>query len=538
MMDKFLCPCCSEPLLIHIIAHKKIGFCLNCHQEMPLIDRGGAIMPVKPAAAETTAIAGELDRDQLSRGTLETGAAGIWILNRESQTVFVNAKMADLLGYGPDEMVGKSLWKFMDERHPAFSAIAHRYHPRDREEKYDIGLRHRSGKSIWVALSVRPLFDQKNQFEGNLCIAVDRTPLKLMEETLKRQSQREKALDRLSQTIRSSLNLERIFTTAVSELGTIFEAESVQVVQYISEGKLWLNRAEYRRAPDGFAGKTTCNFGKTYSKQLDSELPSVLRSLPQICRTSSQETTISEFFQTCPGGWLPVPLHSRDSLWGSLSLVMRDPGYNWLESDLKFIHSFANQLSVAIYQAELYEQLEEANRKLQQLAATDALTRLMSRRGFDDYLGREWERAIAERAPLSLILSRMEGWHNYREQQGDRTADDCLREIAKIIRQTVTHPKGLVARYGDIEFAVLLPQTNARWAVRLVDTIQEQIGQFLPQLTLPALSSRRLLSFGVASAMPEAGSSAQNLIVAAEQALDRGASRFSRCLLSQQELGS
>jgi diguanylate cyclase (GGDEF)-like protein/PAS domain S-box-containing protein len=535
MMDKFLCPCCSEPLLIHIIGHKKLGFCLNCHQEMPLIERRGAIIPTIAAEAVTPAIAEKLDRDQLSRGTLETKAAGIWILDRESQTVFANPKMADLLGYAPGEMVGKSLWKFMDERHPAFSAIAHRYHPRDREEEYHLSLRHRTGKPIWVTLSVRPLFDSKNQFEGNLCIAIDATPLKLMEDTLKKQSQREQTIDRLTQTIRNSLNLDRIFTTAVSELGRIFAAEAVQIVQYISEGKFWLNRAEYRQTPNSIAGQITCNSGKTYAKKLESELPSVLRSLPRVVASSPDETALGEFFQTCPGGWLPVPLYSRNALWGSLSLVMRDPAYPWQESDLKLIHGFANQLSVAIYQAELYEQLEEANRKLQQLAAIDGLTQLVSRHSFDDYLGREWEQMIEEQAPLSLILSRMEGWPSYREQQGDRTADDCLREVAKIIKQTVSHPKGLVARYGDIEFAVLLPHTNARWAVRLVDTIQEQIGQFLPQLSLPALSSQRLLSFGVASAMPAVGTSAQNLIAAAEQALDRGASRFRQYLLSQQE---
>jgi PAS domain S-box-containing protein len=128
---------------------------------MPLIERRGAIIPTIAAEAVTPAIAEKLDRDQLSRGTLETKAAGIWILDRESQTVFANPKIADLLGYAPGEMVGKSLWKFMDERHPAFSAIAHRYHPRDREEEYHLSLRHRTGKPIWVTLSVRPLFDSK-----------------------------------------------------------------------------------------------------------------------------------------------------------------------------------------------------------------------------------------------------------------------------------------------------------------------------------------------------------------------------------------
>ncbi|MDT9235452.1 diguanylate cyclase domain-containing protein [Limnospira sp. PMC 917.15] len=531
MMDKYLCPCCSEPLLIHIIAHKKIGFCMNCHQEMPLIEQSRQMATVTEPVDVSTINTEQLSRDQVSRGTLQTTAAGIWILDRQTKTAFVNPKMAEILGYIPEEMIGKSLWKFMDERHPAFSAIAHQNHPGDREEKYNLSLRHRLGKSVWVTLSVRPLFDEENQFEGNLCIAIDTSSQKVMEDAIKKQSQREEAMERLTQVIRNSLNLERIFQMAVTELGKIFKVESVQIVQFIAQGKSWLNRAEYRQPTNSILAKIPSNSGKTYTKQVGSELRSVLRSLTLKVPNSQDEATIQDFLQSCPGGWLPIPLYSRSRLWGSLSLVMTDPGYQWQESDLKLIHGFANQLSIAIYQAELYHQLEESNRKLQQLDIIDSLTGLVSRHGFNDYLSRQWQRMMEEQAPLSLILSRVEDWEQYREQQGDNAADQCLRNVAKIIKHTVTHPHGLVARYQQAEFAVLLPSTNARWAVRLVDTIQEQIGQ----LSQVSIYSQRLLSFGVASSTPAIGSQTQTLTMAAEQALNRGASRFCQCLLSQKD---
>lgn len=530
MMDKFLCPCCSEPLLIHVIAHNKIGFCLNCHQEMPLIEQTRQMATLTTPVAFTKTNTDQVNRDQVSQGTLETKAAGIWILDRETKTVFVNPKMAETLGYTPEEMMGKSLWKFMDERHPAFSAIAHQHHPCDREEQYNLSLRHRSGTSIWVTLSVRPLFDEKNQFEGNLCIAIDTTSLKQMEYSLKKQSQREQAMERLTQVIGKSLNLDRIFQIAVSELGKIFPVESVQIVQYISQGKSWLNRAEYRQPTNAIFPRITANSGKTHIKQQGgSELPSVLRSLTVQSPNFQEEATIQDFLETCPGGWLPIPLYSRSCLWGSLSLVMQDPGYDWQDSDLKLIHGFANQLSIAIYQAELYQHLEEANQKLQQLEIIDNLTQLVTRHSFNDYLNREWQRMIEEKLPLSLILSRVENWPQYREQQGANIADEFLHNIAKIIKQTVSYPQGLVARYEEAEFAVLLPSTNARWAVRLVDTIQEQVAQ----IALVSVYTQRLLSFGVASATPTIGSEAKTLTAAAEQALNRGASRFCQCFLSQ-----
>lgn len=40
-MSQFLCPCCLEPLLIHISHHREVGFCMKCHQKMPLLKNYG-----------------------------------------------------------------------------------------------------------------------------------------------------------------------------------------------------------------------------------------------------------------------------------------------------------------------------------------------------------------------------------------------------------------------------------------------------------------------------------------------------------------
>jgi signal transduction histidine kinase len=60
--------------------------------------------------------------------------------------------------------------------------------------------------------------------------------------------------------------------------------------------------------------------------------------------------------QTFPGAWLLVPLHFGDSLWGALALVMDTGPYHWQDSQLELICKVADQLAIALQQAELYEQ--------------------------------------------------------------------------------------------------------------------------------------------------------------------------------------
>ena len=48
------------------------------------------------------------------RQLIELAQEGVWALNNDSRTVFVNTRMANMLGYSESEMIGKNLASFMD----------------------------------------------------------------------------------------------------------------------------------------------------------------------------------------------------------------------------------------------------------------------------------------------------------------------------------------------------------------------------------------------------------------------------------------
>ena len=164
--------------------------------------------------------------------------------------------------------------------------------------------------------------------------------------------------------------------------------------------------------------------------------------------------------------------------------------------------------------------LHEANVRLQRLAAEDGLTGLANRRAFDERLAAEISRARRERTPLSLLLVDVDHFKPYNDLYGHLAGDDCLRDVAELLRQVATQRGGdFAARYGGEEFAVLLSGTTADGAIRVGERLREKMASArLEHAGSP--SGQLTLSIGVAALHAEdVEDDAQDLIRRADQAL-------------------
>jgi diguanylate cyclase (GGDEF)-like protein len=174
-----------------------------------------------------------------------------------------------------------------------------------------------------------------------------------------------------------------------------------------------------------------------------------------------------------------------------------------------------------LQQAQLYQQLEAANRILQRLASIDGLTQLANRRQFDAHLNQEWRRMAREQTPLSLILCDVDFFKRYNDSLGHQAGDDCLRQIATAIAASVKRPADLAARYGGEEFAIVLPNTPTTGAVEVARQIQVNTRACqLPHPNSP-VSEFVTISLGIATVYPHQLSNLppERLIVAADRAL-------------------
>jgi diguanylate cyclase (GGDEF)-like protein len=161
--------------------------------------------------------------------------------------------------------------------------------------------------------------------------------------------------------------------------------------------------------------------------------------------------------------------------------------------------------TVRVNRMTLREGEEEASR----LARRDQLTGLGNRRAFDESLGGMVDGGRRTDRPLSLVIADIEGFKAVNDLHGHLEGDRVLREVAGVVAAAVRAPDACF-RWGGDEFAILLPSTDRDAAERVIERVQDNIGE---RVLLPGEGPLRL-KYGLAEIMPEMG--AADLIAAAD----------------------
>jgi diguanylate cyclase (GGDEF)-like protein len=142
-----------------------------------------------------------------------------------------------------------------------------------------------------------------------------------------------------------------------------------------------------------------------------------------------------------------------------------------------------------------------------------------NRRRFDEFLNLEWRRLAREKLPLSLILGDIDFFKLYNDTNGHQKGDECLKQVAQILKETMKRPADLVARYGGEEFAVILPNTDLKGAVSLAETINAEVKARAIEHPASQINQYVTLSLGVASIIPDSDLVEEKLIALADRAL-------------------
>jgi len=156
---------------------------------------------------------------------------------------------------------------------------------------------------------------------------------------------------------------------------------------------------------------------------------------------------------------------------------------------------------------------------LERLATRDGLTGLANRRCFDDTLHAEWQRALRQEQPLSLLMVDVDNFKQYNDSHGHVQGDQCLRKVAGAVSAEM-RTNDLVARYGGEEFAVILPNQQLKGAAIVAERIRRRV----ERLQLPrGVSSESCVtvSIGAATALPGPGTELGQLVHTADSALYR-----------------
>jgi diguanylate cyclase (GGDEF)-like protein/PAS domain S-box-containing protein len=141
------------------------------------------------------------------------------------------------------------------------------------------------------------------------------------------------------------------------------------------------------------------------------------------------------------------------------------------------IHDITERKQAEIELHYVKESLNAANIELQsalireqQLARSDSLTGINTRRHLLELAAHEFHIAMRYRPPLSVLMFDVDNFKQVNDSFGHAVGDQVLQRIIQIVCAGI-RSVDVIGRYGGDEFVILLPQTSAQEALPLAERI-------------------------------------------------------------------
>jgi PAS domain S-box-containing protein len=120
------------------------------------------------------------------RKLVELAREGIWTIDADANTTYVNPRMAEMLGYTPEEMIGRHIFSFTDERGKEIAQMGLDRQQQGTREQYDFEFLRKDGQRLYASLQTTLLMDEAGNNAGAMAVVADITERKRAEEALKK----------------------------------------------------------------------------------------------------------------------------------------------------------------------------------------------------------------------------------------------------------------------------------------------------------------------------------------------------------------
>jgi len=149
-------------------------------------------------------------------------------------------------------------------------------------------------------------------------------------------------------------------------------------------------------------------------------------------------------------------------------------------------------------------------------AEVDSLTGLGNRRVVDTRLERIVAEHLRRKADLAVVMLDVDHFKDFNDRLGHTAGDELLAFVGELLGRCIRQ-EDLAIRYGGDEFMLILPGTSANEAARMVQRLTALFGQIVK--TLPRVKPAPSLSAGVVGLQTAGATSADDLIVSADESL-------------------
>lgn len=351
---------------------------------------------------------------------VETANEGVWTVDVEGITQFVNDHMASMLGYQPAEMVGVNFLDFFPVQIRADMAIRFQERKRGEHAASEAVLQHKTGKRVEILVRTSAITDASGNFAGLMAMITDVTERKQMEEEIRLSE------SRYRQLIESSPD-----AIIVHQQGKIAFANrpAVRLIRASSEREL-LGREVLDFVAPEFRGV-------------------VMERIKVVDNPDDRVPLIEERFVCLDGSTVEVEVSATGTIFNGTPAIM-------------------------VVARDITDR-RRAEAQIRYLGQHDILTGLPNRALFADRIAQAIVLSEAHHYGFALLYLDLDHFKKINDSYGHQYGDTFLRQVAERLKSCLS-PIDTVSRQGGDEFSILLnelknPDDAATTAVRICEAL-------------------------------------------------------------------
>lgn len=359
---------------LHLLSRKHAAY---TERDLGLIQRiadqiAGAIANAQLYTNLSKTEAALRESEQKYRRIIDTAQEGIWVIDENIQTTFVNARLAKMLGYTPEEMISQSTYSFMFQEDWADHKTKIQERREGKADRYERRFRRKDGGTLWVIISATPILDESGQFQGSISMVTDITDRKQAEENLQRnqeaimcRAREEETVAEIGRIIGSTLSVEEVYDRFAEEAKKLIPFERISI-NLLSEDRSTFFIPYVSGIP--VPGRQP---GDAYPAEASLSEDMLKHGIGIILNLEQRGEMLTRFpglrlsFEAGFRSSLRIPLISKDQLFGILGIHSQTPNF-YTEHHLRLAESIGAQISGAIANAKLFAHLEKTLEALQE----------------------------------------------------------------------------------------------------------------------------------------------------------------------------